>query len=553
MKYRKIETLISLVVIITSVIYSFWVLMPKMIIPQSASKTKFSAERAAYHLKEISKDKHPSGSPEVLLVRDYLIGQLESLGLKVEIQSGEVNDRWGGNRINIHNILTRIEGSKQGKALLVLAHYDSTPNSYGAADDGSGIVTILEWVRAYLASGKQSINDIIILFTDAEEQGMLGAKLFTASHAWAKDVGFALNFEARGSGGPGFTLVETNRGNANMIELYKEANLKYPLATSLFYSLYKLLPNDGDSRILRERLDIDGFLFAFIDDHFDYHRPTDTYENMDLNSIQHQGSYLMPLVAVFANTNLSNIKTNENVVFFNFPLLGLVSYSYKLIFPLTIVTIIFFLALVIYGFRINRLSMKMIGRGAVLFLLLIVACGVIGFFGGNKIPDLASANRFPENGHIYILFFVFLCLSFLLQISHRFSKREHEGVNFIIAPIFFWIILNTVIAYYLKGANYFIIPVLFSLISLLIALKSNKSPLLIHTLLSIPMIVILAPMIKFFPLALGPRLMVSSTLILALILGLMQIIIGQLKFRNAISLMFLLLAVGTYSLALSMK
>ena len=61
-------------------------------------------------------------------------------------------------------------------------------------------VTILEGVRAYLALNKTPKNDIIILFSDAEELGLLGAQAFVEHHPWAKNIGLVLNFEARGSG-----------------------------------------------------------------------------------------------------------------------------------------------------------------------------------------------------------------------------------------------------------------------------------------------------------------------------------------------------------------
>jgi len=98
-----------------------------------------------------------------------------------------------------------------------MSHYDSAPHSasYGASDAGSGVVTVLESVRAYLASGAKPKNDIIICFTDSEELGLDGASLFVNEHPWAKEVALALNFEARGSGGPSNMIVETNGGNAN--------------------------------------------------------------------------------------------------------------------------------------------------------------------------------------------------------------------------------------------------------------------------------------------------------------------------------------------------
>src|SRR5690606_11100253 len=112
-----------------------------------------------------------------------------------------------GNLSKTTNILSRLEGSGNGKALLMLSHYDSSPHSsLGASGAGSGVATILEGVRAYLEAGRVRVNDVIILLTDSEELGLNGAALFVNGHAWAKEVGLVLNFEARGSGGPGYML-----------------------------------------------------------------------------------------------------------------------------------------------------------------------------------------------------------------------------------------------------------------------------------------------------------------------------------------------------------
>ena len=66
-------------------------------------------------------------------------------------------------------------------------------------------------------------------------------------------------------------LIETNRGNAKMVDEFTAAQPKYPVANSLAYSIYKMLPNNTDLTVFREDADIEGFNFAFIDDHFDYY------------------------------------------------------------------------------------------------------------------------------------------------------------------------------------------------------------------------------------------------------------------------------------------
>lgn len=135
-----------------------------------------------------------------------------------------------------------------------MAHYDSAPHSFshGASDDASGVATIIESVRAFLHNKSAHKNDIIILFSDAEEVGLNGAALFVTQHQWAKNIGLVLNFEARGSSGPSYMLMETNQGNAKMADAFKAANATYPVSNSLMYSVYKMLPNDTDLTVFRE-------------------------------------------------------------------------------------------------------------------------------------------------------------------------------------------------------------------------------------------------------------------------------------------------------------
>lgn len=544
MQLKNYTTFISLLILVLSVLLSYYILMPRSIKPLHAAEIEFSAERASLHIKEMSKTIHPSGSEEIKLVKKYITSQLTKLGLDYQIQSDSGKARWYVNKkIELNNIVSRIRGTGHGKALLILAHYDSERYSYGAADDASGVATILEVIRAHLSTRKKSMNDIIILFTDGEEQGMLGAKLFANKHPWAKDVGFAINMEARGTAGPSFTLIETNSGNANMMDIYSRAGLEYPLGTSLFYSVYKLMPNDGDSRILREKLDIDGFLFAFIDGHYNYHRPGDNFNNLSLESVQHQGSYLFPLVNAFSNIDLSKLKTEKDVVFFNVPLMGMVKYSFNLVVPLLVLSIVAFIGLIIYGFKLKRISWKCIGFGFIVFTLALLLTGLIGYKGIKLIPELSST-RFPFNGHLCTLAFVLVSIAIYIQILALFSRFQSDSASYLIVPILIWISLNIPIALYLKGAGYLIIPVLFSLISLLVVLRKNKPTVIETTLLAIPMIVILAPMIKFLPLAVGPGFMITSTVLATLMMGLLTGVITQYKFKHIISISLFVFGVG---------
>ena len=277
--------IISFLLILLAIYLSFDTSMPKYNLDLQIPVTEFSTDRALQHVEIISKQPHAVGFEAHETVKKYIIDQLAQLGLETSIQQGYSAGDWG-NFSKAENIIARIKGSRPGKALLLLSHYDSNPHSsLGASDAGSGVATILEGLRAYLATKTIPENDIIILISDAEELGLNGADLFVNSHPWAKNVGLVLNFEARGSGGRSYMLIETNRGNGRLIEEFTKANPDFPTANSLVYSIYKLLPNDTDLTVFREDRDIEGFNFAFIDDHYDYHTVRDNYARLDRNSL----------------------------------------------------------------------------------------------------------------------------------------------------------------------------------------------------------------------------------------------------------------------------
>jgi len=308
------------------------------------------------------------------------------------------------------------------------------------------VVTILESVRAYLASRAQPKNDIIILFSDAEEIGLDGAKLFVNEHPWAKNVGLVLNFEARGSSGPSNMILETNGGNSKLVKEFIAANPDFPVASSLMYSVYKMLPNDTDSTVFREDGDIPSFFFAFIDSHFNYHTANDTFYNLSRNSLAHQGSYLLPLLQYFANTDLSKLKAETDDVYVNLPLIKMVSYPFSWILPMLILVTLLFLFLIIYGLHKRKLSRKVMAKGFVPFLLSLILCGIMGFFGWKLIlvlyPQYLEIQQgFTYNGHWYIAFFVFLSLAITFAIYNKFTNKFNEP-SYYVAPLLFWLLMT---------------------------------------------------------------------------------------------------------------
>ncbi|MFC6857812.1 M20/M25/M40 family metallo-hydrolase [Zunongwangia atlantica] len=540
---KNLQALIALLLISFSCWLSYHSLKPSSI-PEEVPEYEFSVNRAFQHVEKIGESAHYLGSAAHSSVRNYIVNELQNLGLEVQTQEDFVlNDAAILSRPQ--NILTRIKGSGNGDALVLMSHYDSQPHSsHGASDAGSGVATILEGLRAFIAEGNTPKNDIIILFTDAEEIGLMGAELFIKEHPWAKDAKLALNFEARGSGGSSFMLLETNAGNAKLIKAFKEANVPFPTTNSLAYSVYKLLPNDTDLTVLREFGNINGFNFAFIGDHFDYHTANDLPKNLDLETLAHQGDYLMPLLHYFKDTDLNQLNSDRDLLYFNLPFGQFITYPFSWITPMLVLAFILFFIVVGFGIFKRQLNIKAIFKGFGPYFLSLIVGGLLVFglwkfclFIYPEYPEMLHG--FTYNGYSYITAAILLGLSVAFFVYHKFYSEEHPASQFV-APLFFWILICALLAIGLKGAAYFIIPAYFGIIQLFLMLRQKQPNLILNTILSLPALFILFPFIQMFPVALGLKILFVAAILSILLFTLFLPVFGYFSKKNTLAVFLFL-------------
>src|SRR6185503_612106 len=179
--------------------------------PATIADSAFSAGRALRDVAAIARRPHPLGSEEHDRVRDYIVGRLRALGLTPMVQNGTghgTRHRFSG---PVANIAALIPGRSADSAVVMLvAHYDGVPTGPAAADDGSGCAILLETARAIRAGGPPN-HSVLLLFTDGEEVGLLGAAAFVRDNPLAHRVAMILNFEARGTSGRSY-MFETGPG-----------------------------------------------------------------------------------------------------------------------------------------------------------------------------------------------------------------------------------------------------------------------------------------------------------------------------------------------------
>jgi hypothetical protein len=252
----------------------------------------------------------------------------------------------------------------------------------------------------------------MLLLTDGEEAGLLGARLFCndvtagykfdmgrpahdptlSAHPDLDRVAIVLNFDARGTSGPSI-MYETGPGNLELIRYFAAAAPPWPVANSLSYDVYKMLRNDSDFTVFR-RGGKQGLNFAFIGNYFYYHTSWDAVENLNPGSVFHDGTYALTLARHFANLDsveLTRISSasQPNAVYFNLPPLGIVHYPATWTWPLTILQLVLTVAAFALAARRRALSGRgLAGAAARLVLALILAPAAV--FG------LASLLRPPH-------------------------------------------------------------------------------------------------------------------------------------------------------------
>lgn len=550
---KSYSSILSVLFILAFLGFVFFTMMPQWPSDDDAPLSEFSTKRALEQVKNISQKPHFVGSENHEEVANYLVKELKNLGLETSIQEGYSFSDWG-TLTKCKNILARIKGTNSDKALLLLTHYDSAPHSFskGASDAGSGVATILESVRAFTYNKKQHKNDIIILFSDAEELGLNGAALFVTQHHWAKEVGLVLNFEARGSSGPSYMLMETNAGNSGLVKEFSAANAQYPVSNSLMYSVYKMLPNDTDLTVFREQGNIQGYNFAFIDGHYNYHTAQDDLNHLDKNTLAHQGKYLMPLLDYFSNANLNTTQTTEDDVYFSIPF-TFISYPFSWVLPMVIIAFMLLLFLIFIGMGKRLLSFPEMAKGFIPLLGSLLVSGLITFLGWKLLlviyPQYNDLlNGFTYNGHDYIAAFTLLSLSICFAFYQRFSAKK-VTMNHYVAPLFLWILINGLLAFFLKGAGFLIIPAFAGLLMLASFVLTQRSKWVLNLFLGIPALLVIAPFIQMFPIGLGLKVLFGSAILAVLTFGLLLPVFGAYAKKGIWSISFFILAVAFFAKA----
>lgn len=470
---------------------------------------QFSCDRAMAHIRAIASQPHPVGWIADTQAREYLVHQLEEMGLSVRVQKARIRPplAWAP---FAYNIIARLPGTHRAPALMLACHYDSVMWGPGACDDGLAVGALLETMRA-LKAGPPLRNDVILLITDAEELGMRGAEGFVDSDPLAKDIGFVLNFDARGTDGPSI-MFQTSDGSADMIDVFASA-ATYPVATSFAGDVYRRMPNNTDFTIFADD-GMKGLNFAFIGNYAYYHTPGDNLDHLDRRTLAHTGSYALGLSRKFGNLDLSAIRAGpgapDDIYFTAFRGL-LIHYRQRWGMVLSAILLsLTTLALIVArrrhwittGGTLAAVVRLIVGTAIAVLVAWIAVYFVRGRIG--KLPSDQHRDAMECAEIVCALLAVVTTLCFML-----IGRRRPAANNLAAAGLAIWALLAIPVTIFCPGGSYLVFwPAITALIAFC-AIAPNRLPpwarLLSAGTASAPVLFLMPPSIDLFMTALTYR------------------------------------------------
>lgn len=455
----------------------------------------------------------------------YIKRELNKLGLSVSVQKSISFNNNNRTAAPIRNIIATYPGtSPNNKALLLMAHYDAAKFSgKGAGDDASGVAIILESINAMLKTKAPPSNNIVILFTDGEEVGLLGAKAFINEQLNYHDIGLIINLEARGTNGPAMMWPETIGGNRAMIEQFEAAGVPMPVTTSLHYEIYKILPNDTDLTPFNQEAQLNGFNFAFIDDHFNYHTQRDSLENLSLDTLAHQTIQFYSMLNHFAHTDLSQLKSTHSLVYFSLPMLGLVSYSTSITWVVLCISGLALIGMLTLALTRKKIKLKsfvtaplpmLIAMASTYIWCWLLLKGLYIIFP--EFNDILQG--FPYSGHHIMATFMISGAILGSGMYSLFSQKQPLAQSF--SNLIIWLLITVPICYSLPGSGLLIWPVVLSVILLSIQIFIDNFAEGSSAVFAVVTFVLMGSLLVNFPIALGIKAIPLTAVIMVALMGL---------------------------------
>ena len=333
-------------------------------------QTDFSPNRARVHLDRLGGEigSRPIGSPANAAAREYLAAELTTLGLQTRVQTAISHIAGGGVTGRVHNVIALLDGERP-EAVALVAHYDSIALGSGAIDDALGAAAVMEAARVLATRGGRRWSLMIVL-TDGEEDGLLGAEAAMTDAEVKRRVAVVLNLEAMGGSTP-VMLFETGPGNGWLLDTWARAAPR-PRGGSFVHEIYRRMPNDTDYSVFR-RAGLPGLNFSAAGDAYTYHTPLERPGRVTDAALLHAGG---TAVAVVDALEREDITRRDTIDARYVDVLGVVAFSWSSTADAALGTAALALGLLALV-RVALALWRMAGAAGLVVTACWTACGVL--------------------------------------------------------------------------------------------------------------------------------------------------------------------------------
>jgi len=260
-------------------------------VPSWAQINRLNTSSMLENLQKLSHDSSEgrrTGTDAAEAARRFIIEKMEDIGLK------SLNDDFRhpfnfttrrGDTIKAQNVVTYVEGERQ-ETIVITAHYDHLGVRdniiYNGADDNASGVAALLGLAEYFKTHKPS-HTLIFAALDAEEMGLQGAKAFINDESISQDMlKLNINMDMISMNDQNELYIAGTHHYPNLKSIIEQVKVQ-PLQLKFGHDSPDLGNDDWTNASDHGPFHAKGipFLYFGVEDHENYHKPTDDFENVN--------------------------------------------------------------------------------------------------------------------------------------------------------------------------------------------------------------------------------------------------------------------------------
>ena len=258
---------------------------------KASEKFQFNTIQLLKNVEVLSSDSFEgrrTGTKGALKAKSYIVNELNKLQVKPLLESYEQMFMFSSRGKNYQgtNILGLIEGrEKPDQYIVISAHYDHEGINNGliyngADDDASGVSALLAFAEYFQKNLPK--HSVILAFFDAEELGLQGSKFYVENTIIPIEhikLNINLDMVSRSDKNELYiTGARDNQAFTRIIEVQpKSESFKFLMGHDGKDGKQNWTYSSDHAPFFRKGIP---FLYFGVEDHKDYHRPTDDFENI---------------------------------------------------------------------------------------------------------------------------------------------------------------------------------------------------------------------------------------------------------------------------------